>query len=79
MPYGKTPHGRISPCAWEPPEEAHPLPEPTGGRETGQDACETGYPAWLPAELRPARGVLVGLAIATAFWIVVTLVALVLL
>jgi hypothetical protein len=65
MPYGKTPHGS---CGHETPEADRPYPEPLEGRETARSACETGYPAWLPPELRPARGVLVGLAIATLFW-----------
>jgi hypothetical protein len=32
-----------------------------------------GLSAWVPEGLRPARGVLVGLAIATLFWIVIIL------
>jgi hypothetical protein len=68
MPYGKTPHGS---CRHETPEADRPYPEPLEGRATARSACEAGYPLWVPEG--PARGVLVGLAIATLFWIVIIL------
>jgi hypothetical protein len=71
MPYGKTPHGSCRHGRRR--RRTVPYPEPLEGRETARSACEAGYPLWVPPELRPARGVLVGLAIATLFWIVIIL------
>lgn len=53
-----------------PPQGTDPPRDHANGRETAPDACESGYPAHVPPELRPARGVLVGLAFMTVLSVV---------
>lgn len=56
---------------------ADPLPEAFEGREAARNACEDGYPAWLPEELRPAHGFMVGIVAGAALWGLVILLAMV--
>lgn len=56
MPYAKTPVGTV------------PTSEAVNGPEIDRHACESGYPAHVSPELRPFRGVMVGLAVASVFY-----------
>lgn len=71
MPYAKTPLSATQAHVADPP------PKTLDGRETPRNVVEDGYPAWLPEELRPAHGFMVGIAVGFGFWAIVILLAMV--